>query len=272
MYRPAKQLVKKLFSACGLEIHKKQPEFTKKESEFVRTRATLGGVLRHFSNLGFKPQTVIDVVVAFATPELYEEFRESGILLIEPLVEFEPFVRNICNNYGGQYVLAAAGKSSGTAVLNVHKDQLDCSSYLKEVEGPTVDGSPRRFPLSPSMSCVWKGGLKGPYLIKVDVQGAVLARAKRTLQETELVILEVTLFGIILGGPQLYDIVSSMKERGFVVYDVFGSLYRPFDKALCQVDMAFVREQGPFRQSHVFATPGHSSVEACLNTIRMKEP
>ena len=66
--------------------------------------------------------------------------------------------------------------------------------------------------------------------MKVDVQGAevqVLNGASRTLQTTEAVILEVTLFGTMIGGPQLYDVVSRMNELGFVVYDVYGFLYRP---------------------------------------------
>jgi Methyltransferase FkbM domain len=91
-------------------------------------------------------------------------------------------------------------------------------------------------------------GLAGPYIIKVDVQGAelqVLAGAQRTLNETEAVILEVTLLGMMIGGPQVYDVVSRMKELGFVTYDVFGLHYRPLDNALSQVDMVFVQEPIP---------------------------
>jgi len=84
----------------------------------------------------------------------------------------------------------------------------------------------------------------------------VLAGASRTLQQTEAVILEVTLFGTLIGAPQLYDVLSHMKQVGFVVYDAYGFLYRPLDNALCQMDMVFVREDGPFRASHAFAAPG----------------
>jgi FkbM family methyltransferase len=207
--------------------------------------------------LGFKPQTVIDVGVAYQTSELYEEFKDSDILLIEPLVEFEPFLRKICSSYRGQYVLAAAGENPGVAVLNVHDDKFG-SSFLKEVEGPEIDGSPRQVPIVTIDQVCSEKNLKGPFLIKIDVQGAellVLRGAKRVLQETKVVILEVTLFGTMVGGPQLNDVVSKMKELGFVVYDICGFLYRPLDNALCQVDMVFVREDGVFRQCHAFATP-----------------
>lgn len=245
-----KQLVKGLFDACGLEIRKKKREEI--------PRASMRGALRQVSRLGFRPQTVIDVGVAQHTTDLYEEFKEASILLIEPLVEFEPSLRNLCSSYKAQYVLAAAGAAPGTAVLNVHHEQPDCSSFLKEAEGPTVDGCPREVAVVTIDQVCSERKLKGPYLIKVDVQGAeltVLEGAKRTLPQTEVVILEVTLFGTMIGGPQLYDVVSGMREHGFVVYDVCGFLYRPFDNALCQMDMMFVREQGPFRQIHVFATP-----------------
>ena len=149
------------------------------------------------------------------------------------------------------------------AVLNVHRDKVG-SSLLKEVEGAAVDGAPRQVPVVTIDDVCAEKDLNGPYLIKVDVQGAelqALVGATRTLRETEAVILEVTLFGTIIGGPQFSDVVVFMKQHGFVAYDFCGFLYRPFDNGLSQVDMVFVREQGLFRRSHVFATPEQRKVQ-----------
>ena len=245
----AKRVTKQLFNTIGLEIRKKQHD--------GMPRASMAGALNQLSTLGFDPQTVIDVGVAYHTSELYQQFKKAGILLIEPLVEFEPFLRGICSSYNAQYVLAAAGENPGTSVLNVHPDRVG-SSFLKEIEGPNVDGSPRTVPVVTIDQLTAEKNLSGPFLIKVDVQGAelqVLSGAARTLRETEIVILEVTLFGTMLGGPQFFDIVHWMKQSRFVAYDIFGFHYRPLDNALCQVDMAFVREDGPFRKSHAYATP-----------------
>jgi hypothetical protein len=99
--------------------------------------------------------------------------------------------------------------------------------------------------------------LKGPYLLKADVQGAelqVLTGATRTMQETEIIILEVSLMAAMIGGPELLDIVSRMKDLGFVAYDLFGLHYRPLDNALCQVDMVFVPQHSPLRKSRAYAT------------------
>jgi FkbM family methyltransferase len=263
MLTAVKSAGKRFFGAFGLEIRKAPAPGTRLPNEVAR--ASMRGALRQLSSLGFVPRTVIDVGVAYETAELYQEFPKADILLIEPLVEFELFLKKICGTYNAQYVLAAAGAGVGTASLNVHADRFG-SSLLKEVEGAAVDGTPRQVPVVTIDGVCAEKKLGGPYLIKVDVQGAellVLAGARRTLEETEAVVLETTLFGTIVGGPQLYDVIVKMKEYGFVVYDICGFTYRPLDQALLQADIVFVREQGRFRESHVFATPEQRRAQLC---------
>ena len=244
--RIARSLYRRLFASAALPPAP-PPEIS---------RVSMTGALRQLKRLGFAPATVIDVGVATQTMELYKEFPDAPLLLIEPLAEFEPFLRKIASEYNAQYVLAAAGDKSGTAVLNVHPDRVG-SSLLREVEGESVDGSPRQVPLVTIDDLCAEKGLHGPFLVKADVQGAelqVLAGASRTLEQTEAVILETTLFGTMLGGPQVCDVAGWMKQAGFAVYDIYGFNYRPLDGALCQVDMVFVKEKGRFREQHAFAT------------------
>ena len=95
-------------------------------------------------------------------------------------------------------------------------------------------------------------------MIKVDVQGAeieVLNGATEVLADTELLLLEVSLFAFMKESPELFEVVSYMKELGFVVYDIYGGHSRPLDGALGQCDIAFVKEQGMFRNDHRYATP-----------------
>ena len=253
MLTTAKVAAKRLFNAFGLEVRKKQldyPSLANPSRKHARS-------IHRLSALGFHPRTVIDVGVATKTEELYQAFKDANILFIQPLAQFEPFLRDICLSYNAQYVLAAAGENRGSAIINVHPDKFG-SSFLKEVEGPSVDGLPREVPVVTIDDLCADRNLVGPYLVKVDVQGAelqVLAGATHTLQRTEVVILEVTLFGTMIGGPQLSDTVARMRQYGFAVYDIFGFHYRPLDNALCQLDMVFVQEQGTFRQTHVYATP-----------------
>jgi len=252
-----KQSAKKIFKSMGLEV-RRAPAHSDAPATPTVERASLRGALRQLVKLGAKPKTVIDVGVAFETRELYEEFPGAEFLLIEPLAEFEPFLKKICANYQAQYVLAAAGEAAGNVTLNVHTDQLYCSSLFRETEGEKVDGVPREVPMVTIDEVCAERGLDGPYVMKIDVQGAelrVLKGAARTLRQCEVVILEVTLFGTMIGGPQFADVVSYMQERGFVVYDMWGMLYRPLDGALAQIDMAFVPSNSALRTEQAFATP-----------------
>lgn len=243
-----KKAVKKVFNLCGLEIHRA-------EKHGEDRRNTLIEVLAHVSRLGFRPKTVIDVGVATGTYELYETFPNAKHLLIEPLCEFEADLKQISSKYNAEYIIAAAGRQSGIMEINVHPDLLGSSIY-KESDGSYVDGVSRKVPVVSLDTLCRSKRLSGYYLIKIDVQGAeclVLDGAQKILKKTEVVILEVNFFQFHLNGPQFFDIVSYMKKRGFVVYDIFGGYNRPLDYALASVDVVFVKETGMFRKKHSFA-------------------
>jgi len=240
MKRFLEELFKKIFYTCGFTIHKRE-----------RRRTTLSEVVDHVLSLGFRPQTVIDVGVANGTFELYR-FPGARYLLIEPLKEFEPILKRISERYNGEYVLAAASDRPGVITINIH-DDLSSSSIFKEADGSFVDGVPRKVPTVTIDDLCRERNLRGPYVIKVDVQGAelkVLNGARKVLEDTELIIIEVSLFQFYVNGPQFYNVVVHMKERGFVVYDFCGGHNRPFDGALAQIDVVFVKENGRFRKYH----------------------
>lgn len=248
-----KEIIKKTFRVCGFEIHRAG---TTRIHGCQPTRTTMTEFLEHVTRFGFRPQTVIDVGVGYGSFSLYKTFPSASHLLVEPLEEFESALQEISRDHKAQFVLAAAGAKPGTIVINVHPDLLG-SSILKETEGSHADGTPRQVPVVALDHLCKERNLRGPYLIKVDVQGAeidVLDGAKEILQRTELIILEVSLFQFHLDAPQLYDVLSYMKKHGFVVYDIFGGINRPFDGALAQVNIAFVKESGQFRRYHFYAT------------------
>jgi FkbM family methyltransferase len=247
-----KEYAKRMLRKVGLDVHRLQMN-----QAGSQPRIALGEVLANAAKTGWEPRTIIDVGVADGTPGLYDTFTGAKIVLAEPLVEWEAALRALCKRYGADYVLAAASNAEGEIVVHIHKD-LAGSSTLREAEGEHVDGRPRTVPTLRLDELCERRGLLGPYLIKVDVQGAelvVLEGADRILDDTGMVLLEVSLMPFFLNGPQLAEVVVFMKERGFVAYDIFGGHTRPFDGALAQVDMAFVKEDSPFREFHGYATP-----------------
>lgn len=217
-----------------------------------RSRKDLQELLDHLKHLGFRPVTVVDIGVADGTFELYESFPEAQHLLLEAAHEFEPVLRWIARRYQADYLVAAADERTGSASLEVSSDLHDASLL------DTRQGSSRMVPTVTVDAACRERGLRGPYLVKVDVQGAelrALAGASGVLEETEVVVIEASLFEFRTGIPEFSYVLNWMRQRGFVVYDIIGGYTRPLDGALAQVDLAFVRVDGRFRSDHRFATP-----------------
>lgn len=241
--------VKKLANRCGFEV--------RRLSSNSNTRSTMGGAYSHLHSLGFKPKTIIDVGVAEGTGDLYRNFPDAYYLLIEPLVEFKPCLKKILTRHQGSYVLAAAGSCSQQVTLNVHDKHLEGSSLYKESMGNSADGHEIEVPMLTIDSMVNDKTLAGPFLIKVDVQGAeldVLDGCQSTLEDTEVIALEVSMFQFMQNSPQFHEVIFYMKQKGFVAFDIIPGWNRPLDNALGQVDIMFVKESGRFRQSHAYST------------------
>ena len=243
----AKNAVKRLADRAGLEVRRRGSG----------VRRTPEEVLAHVKKLGFEPATVVDVGVAYGTPELYEAFPDACFLLVDPLEEYAEAIGQVTERLrDAEWVRAAAGPEPGEIEINVNRAPA-LSSTLGHWKGQDDGGVARKVPVVRIDDLVAERSLPAPYLVKVDVEGAelrVLEGATKVLEQTELVLLEVNLFEFLPGQPQLHDVVAFMKERGFVTYDFYGGHVRLLDDALAMTNMAFVREDGRFRRSHDFAT------------------
>ena len=225
--------------------------FLKKE------RQNLYQSLKHINKLGFEPNTIFDIGVAKGTIGLYKAFPKSFFVLIDPLEQYESCMKKIIKKYKGIYKVCAVADKNETRKFNLHPNHMDGSSLLKEETGNKIDGYEIEVNTKRIDDIVVEESLKGPFLIKIDVQGAelqVLKGAINTLKNTEIIALEVSLFKFMKDAPEFFEIVCFMKEYGFVTYDILKAIYRPLDNALGQVDMVFVKENGRFRMDHRFAT------------------
>ncbi len=237
-----KGLLKEFFYFFGWNTHNKRCSFV--------------GALQQIKRLGFIPATVIDVGAAVGkfTLSCSHVFPDSRYLLIEPLEENKDYLEEMIKTIPkAEYVWAVATAQPGEAILNVHSDLVGSSLYFEKEAN--IDGVPRNVSAVTLDELCENRGLTGPYLIKIDVQGAeldVLSGAKKILHQAEYIILEVSLFQFVKNGPQLYDVVTFMKSRSFVVYDMFGYHYKPLDGAMAQIDIAFVKGNGRFRKHHIY--------------------
>jgi FkbM family methyltransferase len=222
----------------------------------MQKRDDLASILKHISSLKFVPKTIIDIGVAYGTPGLYGAFDNVHYHLIEPLKEYKDVIKKLKEKYPLSYSIAAAGEKEGTITLNVHPD-LSGSSILAESEGKHVDGEPRIVRLTTLDTEVLENDLKGPFIIKIDVQGfelEVLKGGTSLLDNTEVIILEVSLFQFYKNSPTFEETIRYMNSIGFSVYDIFSGIYRPLDNSLAQVDIVFVKTNGFFRKTHHYAS------------------
>jgi FkbM family methyltransferase len=232
-------------AAHGIEIHRTHRG----------VRRTLPAVLAHYRGLGLEPATVVDVGVGPGTPELYQSFPQAELLLVEPLQEWHDHLEAIARGRPTRIVVAAAGPETSEVEIAVHRAPV-CSSMLGSRRGDGRQPT-RRVPMVRLDDLSTEHRLSGPFVIKVDVEGAeleVLRGATELLRQTELALLEVSLFELVPGSPQLHDVVSWMHHHDFVVSDLYNGHNRPLDGSLAQLDVAFVKQNGRFRRDHAYAT------------------
>jgi FkbM family methyltransferase len=87
--------------------------------------------------------------------------------------------------------------------------------------------------------------LDGIDLLKIDAQGyelEILKGAERLLPKTAAIILEVALIQMNQGAPLLHEVLTFMKARGFISYEILEFHRRLLDGALVQIDILFIRE------------------------------
>lgn len=210
-------------------------------------RHSMPTVLQMVKKAGFAPKTIIDVGVAWGTPELHDPFPDAYLVLVEALPFFEPTIKGIVSRRPGEYHLLALSDEPGRVRFVTHKDKpmmLAGTSIFR----PERAGGDLEYDVEVSTLDALLGGrsdLKEPILLKVDAQGAdtKIARGGMAfLRRCDFVILEL---GMNQPMNTLDAAAAVMGQAGFRIYDIASLGYRPLDGALYQIDVAFVRTDSP---------------------------
>jgi FkbM family methyltransferase len=244
-----KSLVKKALGMAGYEIKK----IVKQENHvWERPVGDMRSLLEDLKNRGLNCSMIMDVGAnnCHWSRMAKEIFSDAGFCLIEPQVEMKEGLENFCNEFGDSFfILAGAGEKKEVKTLAVWED-LSGSSFLHVLE----DGKERRDLDILTIDSIINGRkIKIPELIKLDIQGyelEALKGASLTFGETEVFILEVSLFAFEPSMPVFSDVVNFMLERNYVVYDFPGFLRRHYDGALGQCDICFVQKDSFLRNSN----------------------
>lgn len=216
-------------------------------------RQTKKGALLHLRALGFNPGVVIDVGVQRGTPELYEVFPDSLHVLVEPVAEQEPFLKEICSKLrNATYVIAAAAEECGSGTLRVTRNHQYSGVVPDTTHEVSETHSTRQINKVSLDYLAQEGKMPAPILIKIDVDGSEISVLKGSVwllreKKAQCVIIESTIFG------QIHEVINFMTAHDFVLYDILDHLYRPLDNALWQVDLSFVPKDSALLQQTAFA-------------------
>jgi len=246
--------IKKLFNLLGYDIRKINPFPDVKRERPVGDMVSL---LEDLKVRGLDCNTILDVGANRTGWSRMAKaiFSDAKFCLIEPQKELEQDLKSFCENTpGSTYFIAGAGAIRDKKYLSVW-DDLQGSSFLPtESESLKAIGKQRVIDIIAIDDLLKEGEINIPELVKLDIQGyelEALKGAKLLFGKTEVFILEISLFAFdgLPGMPIFADVVSFMLERGYVAYDFPGFLRRPFDEALGQCDVCFVKADGFLRLS-----------------------
>jgi FkbM family methyltransferase len=205
----------------------------------------------HLKTLSFHPATVMDVGVAWGTPDLYEAFPDAYYFLFEVLPSFEPAVRNILKRLKGEHRMVGLSDREREETIYVGQTALSQAgaSIYRTAAVPDKERCEIRLR---RLDDELKGrALQSPILLKTDCQGAditVIRGGEQTVKRCDVVLMEVGLFPYTNPDNQLGPVMAHMSALGFVAYDLLSPRVRAHDGALGQVDVAFVKADGPFRR------------------------
>ncbi len=191
----------------------------------------------YIRRLGFRPATLVDVGVGPGTPDIYEAFPDSFLVLIEPVEEHFAAARRILEHRQGTLVEAALGAAAGRRTLLVEPGMLQGSSlyaYNPESKsrepgrkGTTIAREVRVTSLDALLAAeTWPR----PFGLKMDAQGAeleIIHGGARFLEYTEFVIAEVNVIDRYPGSYTFAEFVAAMDGAGFQVCDLLDVARTP---------------------------------------------
>lgn len=208
--------------------------------------------LQHLTDKGFRPKVVLDIGAAkgYWTLQTAWRWKDANFFMIDPLQESEPELQKICQDPRFRYLLTAVGKEPGELVMNVTAD-CDGSSLLGFSHPDPA--RQRRIRVARVDDLLSEGRLSPPELVKLDVQGFelnVLEGGQRLFDTAEVFIVEVNLFPFMLECPRVHEVVKYMADRKFYLFDIAGSLRRPYQNDLGQMDLVFVADRSSMTASN----------------------
>lgn len=220
--------------------------------EKVKDRLGVPNMFRSLENLkklGFNPHVIVDVGAYEGewTKRVSEIFPVSKCLMVEAMESKEKVLKKIkSKNSNIDYVISVLG-----AIENEEISFSEVESASSVLEEKIAIQNRTKKKLTTLKSVLNNKKISKIDLLKLDVQGyelEVLKGLGEKLNETDVILSEVSLLDLHKGVPLLKDVINLLYEFQFVVYDICSvETRRPLDNALWQTDLIFVKEESIYR-------------------------
>ncbi len=185
---------------------------------------------------------VLDVGVQTGTPVLMEVFPDLTHHLFEPVDDYFPQIRQNYAKLAHRLVHAAVSDAEGEVLLHSARKMNDGKiSHSWITEKPT--DSTRSVAAITLDGYLERERFAGPFLLKIDVDGAVvpaaiLRGAGRTLQMCSAVVIEMTV-------DRFFERAALLDAAGFDIWDIAALCY--YGDCLWQFDAVFVNRSHKLR-------------------------
>jgi FkbM family methyltransferase len=202
---------------------------------------------------GFVPNHVFDIGGSHGpwTRMALAHWPEARFTVFEPLVEHAATLRTLESDFPQVTCFPfALGREKKQLPLSIYPEFLDTASLA--YGGP---GS-RTVTVERLDDLLADGRTTHAQVIKIDVQGfelEVIAGAQTAIAQAEVVIVETYFFRFAPVMSLFHEMVELMRARGFIVYEIMDPLRRPYDQAVGQCDVCFVRENHALHASNRWA-------------------
>ncbi|HME43774.1 MAG TPA: FkbM family methyltransferase [Syntrophorhabdales bacterium] len=220
-----------------------------------RLRTHLGGPdlrwsLRQLARFGFAPKTVTDVGAFHGdwTRICLEIFPKAEITCVEPQEEAKFILSELTSAYTNVRAIQ----------ILLGKEVSNSIPFTEEGPGSSVLGNGlkrSRRSMTTLDNLIETGVSKPPQLLKLDVQGyetEILKGYTKYFHSCEVIQCELSLLPLLTDAPLLDEVVSYLRQRDFVMFDIEEIIQAPSDGAVWQIDALFCRKDSPLRTERMW--------------------